>query len=187
MKPKRDRGAEAEFKTITIIKENIIMKKNNSGFSLVELIVVIAIMAVLVGVLAPAYLKYVEKSRKSTDVSAIADIMTAASTVAADVEYDVPAQATFIITGASQKATISMTGTASAIDGWADVASLKNNEYTFKSKEFKAACDTSATLKGVVQNNGSVVWTYQNAGVWKAMVDYSTKDFGGKFSGTHTA
>ena len=35
--------------------------RNNKGFSLVELIVVVAIMAVLVGVLAPAYLKYVEK------------------------------------------------------------------------------------------------------------------------------
>ena len=41
------------------------MKKisNKSGFSLVELIIVIAIMAVLVGVLAPQYLKYVEKAR----------------------------------------------------------------------------------------------------------------------------
>ncbi|MBP5311039.1 MAG: type II secretion system protein, partial [Lachnospiraceae bacterium] len=39
------------------------MKKlrNNSGFSMVELIVVIAIMAVLVGLLAPQFIKYVER------------------------------------------------------------------------------------------------------------------------------
>ena len=40
--------------------------KNNKGFSLVELIVVVAIMAVLVGILAPAYLRYVEKARMQT-------------------------------------------------------------------------------------------------------------------------
>lgn len=34
-------------------------KKGNGGFSLVELIIVIAIMAVLVGVLAPQYLSYI--------------------------------------------------------------------------------------------------------------------------------
>lgn len=39
-------------------------KLNNKGFSLVELIIVIAIMAVLIGVLAPQYLKYVERSRE---------------------------------------------------------------------------------------------------------------------------
>lgn len=41
------------------------MFKQNKGFSLVELIIVIAIMAVLVGFLAPQFLKYVEKSRDS--------------------------------------------------------------------------------------------------------------------------
>ena len=43
-------------------------KKNNKGFSLVELIVVIAIMIVLVAVLAPVFTKYVEQSRRATDV-----------------------------------------------------------------------------------------------------------------------
>lgn len=41
-------------------------RKNNKGFSLIELIVVVAIMAVLVAVLAPAYLRYVEKARRQT-------------------------------------------------------------------------------------------------------------------------
>lgn len=60
------------------------MKKtemNNKGFSLVELIVVIAIMAVLVGVLAPAYLSYVEKSRKQKDESAADEVKRAVETV----------------------------------------------------------------------------------------------------------
>ena len=52
----------------------------NKGFSLVELIIVIAIMAVLVGVLAPQFLKYVERSRKSTDVQNVASIVTALQT-----------------------------------------------------------------------------------------------------------
>ena len=59
-------------------------RKNNKGFSLVELIVVVAIMAVLVGVLAPAYLKYVEKSRLQKDVSAIGEVVNAIEIALAD-------------------------------------------------------------------------------------------------------
>lgn len=40
---------------------------NNNGFSLVETIIVIAIMAILAAALAPQLVKYLEKSRESSD------------------------------------------------------------------------------------------------------------------------
>ncbi len=40
-------------------------KLNNNGFSLVELIIVIAIMAVLAGAIAPALIRYINKARAS--------------------------------------------------------------------------------------------------------------------------
>lgn len=59
-------------------------KMNNKGFSLVELIIVIAIMAVLMVVLAPQFLKYVEKSRLQKDNSAISEITNAIEIACAD-------------------------------------------------------------------------------------------------------
>ena len=62
------------------------MKKelNNKGFSLVELIIVIAIMAVLMGVLAPQYLKYVKQSKISTDITNAENVATAVNAEIAD-------------------------------------------------------------------------------------------------------
>ena len=52
-------------------------KKNNKGFTLVELVIAIAILAILVGLLAPQYTKYVEKSRKSADASNMDELVKA--------------------------------------------------------------------------------------------------------------
>ncbi len=59
-------------------------KMNNKGFSLVELIIVIAIMAILIAVLAPQYLRYVEKSRLQSDNSAIGEVANACKVAVAD-------------------------------------------------------------------------------------------------------
>ncbi len=60
------------------------LKLNNKGFSLVELIVVIAIMAILVGVLAPSVLGQLDKAKISKDKQTIETVVTAVATAYAD-------------------------------------------------------------------------------------------------------
>ncbi len=59
-------------------------KMNNKGFSMVELIIVIAIMAILAGAIAPTLIKYVNKSRMSSDVSNAQTIATSVQSALAN-------------------------------------------------------------------------------------------------------
>ena len=58
--------------------------EENKGFSLVELIIVIAIMAILVGVMAPLLIRYIEKTNISADIQLCDTIHDAIMTSASD-------------------------------------------------------------------------------------------------------
>lgn len=62
--------------------------RNNKGFSLIELIIVIAIMAVLVGVIAPVYVKYVESGKESADIANMDNAYRVAYAVRCEEAYD---------------------------------------------------------------------------------------------------
>lgn len=51
------------------VKKTKKSKESVQGFTLVELIIIVAILGVLVAILAPAYTKYIEKSREATDLA----------------------------------------------------------------------------------------------------------------------
>lgn len=69
------------------MKKLLQKRKNNKGFSLVELIVVVAIMAVLIGVLVPTLVRNVEKSKKQKDISAVEEVRNQLTVGLADEKY----------------------------------------------------------------------------------------------------
>ena len=56
------------------------------GFSLVELIIVIAIMAILIGVIALAVIPYLARSRESKDLQALGAVSSALASAVANVQ-----------------------------------------------------------------------------------------------------
>ena len=60
----------------------------NKGFSLVELIVVIAIMAILVGVAVPVYTSYISKANAAKDEQLLGEINSAFMVAAIDNNID---------------------------------------------------------------------------------------------------
>lgn len=65
------------MKFLQKMKEN---KANNKGFSLVELIIVIAIMAILVGIVGTQVIPYLNKSKEAKDIQLLNSYSTAAVT-----------------------------------------------------------------------------------------------------------
>lgn len=139
-------------------KENM----NNKGFSLVELIIVIAIMAILIVVLAPQYLRYVERSRNSTDMQNARTLMTAIETWAADPQ----ASSSFGGDGSQVVLAVSPTGTtvtnpsgSTAGDDALTASGLVKTDIKCSSK---TSWDTY-TLTGTVTSSGGITWGYTSS------------------------
>lgn len=90
------------------------MKKlNNKGFSLVELIIVIAIMVILVAVIAPQYTKFVNNSKISNDVQTASDMATAIDVLIAE-----GTDATTLATDVTNYQTNTLSKLNNATGGW---------------------------------------------------------------------
>lgn len=125
-------------------------ENEEKGFSLVELIIVMAIMAILVGVVASQVIPYMEKSRQSKDqqqisslatsmVSAIAqddsfDLATKAATATADITFELNK------TNLTSKTSATIESTFAELCGQADTdAVVTKVKSKFTSKKAKAS------------------------------------------------
>lgn len=117
-------------------------KMNNKGFSLVELIIVVAIMAILIVVLAPQYLKFVERSRKSTDRTNVDEIIRAVEIYSADPEATETPAAGKIVVSTTSKSVADATDSAFLEDALKE-AGITN--VVLKSKEWYNAAGTKLT------------------------------------------
>ncbi len=120
-------------------------KMDNKGFSLVELIIVIAIMAVLMGVLAPQFIKYVDQSRQQKDASACGEVENAAQT-ALSVEQ---VYTDFVAAGGTATVTIPAAGgdlTGSPDSLITELKKIIPKTDAFSSKAFTAAGDQTVTI-----------------------------------------
>lgn len=123
------------------------MKKNNKGFSLVELIVVILIMAIIAVALAPQVMKWVDKSKVNTDINNRANLKSSMDAAVAD----------YFSQGKSFAAPLTFTvdGTVSGLDS-ADTAFKKaaNEVLNDSWPEFESTTDgyfkVTISEKGVV-------------------------------------
>ncbi len=110
---------------------------NNKGFSLVELIIVIAIMAILVGVLAPQFIKYIERSRVSKDMQNVQQAKTAVEAYIAGNEGVSATDFKITINGGSTKtAVISMPAGVTSLDGVTSPIALSSGNWPAGPKEY---------------------------------------------------
>lgn len=141
------------------------LKLNNKGFSLVELIVVIAIMAILVGVLAPSVLGQLDKAKISKDKQTIETVVTAVATAYADqtVTSGKPtstASVTAVTFGTSWTSytgtgvETSFAGAVQSIVGYTEVA-LESNEYSGQSVTIELNTVTGKVTAKVTGSSGT--------------------------------
>ena len=143
------------------MKSTVSAAKNNQGFTLVELIIVIAVIAILTAVVAPKYITYIERSRISTDEYYISEAARSLVEVAAmNPEIKgLPATVTFDTEG-KIRCTAATGATADATKAaiQADMLAIYPDGFnTFKSGYYKqTAEDKTPGVVFVLDENGKV-------------------------------
>ena len=132
----------------------------NKGFSLVELIVVVAIMAVLVGILAPAYLSYVEKTRRGADEDMAEEVRHSIEVATAEIcVYDeVKNGATFTFANGNTISSQITAGLATATnleDSMKDVYTTKT--FDIKSKKYGGSTYTVTIAQATGTGTGAAL------------------------------
>lgn len=123
-------------------------KKNNKGFSLVELIVVVAIMAVLLGVLVPTLVRHIESSRLSKDKKNLDELRVAMEVALANENFaDIVCPATTIGTGETVNFDVEDFSTKTSSDYVTAVKENFSNKSTVTlSSKLKKGCTVKVTI-----------------------------------------
>lgn len=148
------------------------IKKNNKGFTLVELIVVVAVLAIITVVVAPQYLQYVDKARVGTDENALGEIAHVAEICFVEMQGSVDDAVEK--TNEHYVATLTVSISEGEISNFAstdsklneyvdDIVPVSDNQYEFKSDTYKEGTATIAIIDGVATVTDGKAFTW-NAG-----------------------
>ena len=119
-------------------------KMDNDGFSLIELIIVIAIMAVLVAIIAPNLTKYLGKSKIETDKSNRNEIEKQVKNVIVEVSVDGACPISMLSVDREAEYIIKAGDVGMVNDGTTDFAQALSNvfeDYTDTNSKYKKNLD----------------------------------------------
>ena len=153
------------------MKEKKIKRLNNKGFSLVELIIVIAIMAILVGIVAVQLIRYLEKAKIDNDLRTMDAVYQALIYAANDPEVTQDEDSMALIDSLNTATTLeSLDGDTllakemkDSLD-WPDLSKATYEQY------FKSTHD--ASLEIYIQYKGGV---YNPMAMWATTTDSTGK------------
>lgn len=141
-------------------------KEKNKGFSLIELIIVIAIMAVLVAIIAPNLTKYLGNSKEQTDKKNLDEVHSQVLNCISDAVTQTPEVAVMASEGGGATATYKLAYNASTGKATASAVTNGVNDFaallTANLKSAKVSSKKNPSLKTItITISGSLEEGYE--------------------------